>query len=120
MIYVGDIGTAFIVDTGLDLSSATSVGLFVERPSGDVVFWEGEVYASGGKSNFISYKTILGDLNRPGTYKLQAFVVEGARQTHGQIATFAVDEPLPRHAFVKSGTARIRLAVPLASATSGG
>jgi len=85
-IYVGDVGTAIIVDCGSDLHGA-SADLAVRKPDGSEAIWVAAVVVMDGKERFLRYVTHDGDLDQPGTYKVQARVhVPGWT---GRGATFA-------------------------------
>lgn len=69
-VYVGDTGTAIILDTGTSLATATSVGIEVKKPNGSKVNWAGSVV----ESTKVSFVTLAGTLDQPGEWKLQAVV----------------------------------------------
>ena len=85
-IYVGDIGTEIIAETGEDLSTATTTTIRVTKPDRTVVEWTGTV----SDLTSIKYVVINGDLNLTGTYKCQAYVVLPAWQGLGETFTFKV------------------------------
>ena len=72
-IYVGDVGTAIIVDCGSDLRGA-SADLAVRKPDGSETAWVASVVTVDGKERFLRYVTQGGDLDQPVTYKVQARV----------------------------------------------
>lgn len=69
-IFKGDIGTAIILDTGEDLTSASAFKIQCRKPSGTSVDWTGIQY----QTTMIKYTTVAGDLNEDGDYQLQAVV----------------------------------------------
>lgn len=73
-IYVGDTGTAIIVDCGSGLEGATVAVLSVRKPDGFEVSWPATVIAIDGATRFLRYVTHPGDLDQPGSYKVQAHV----------------------------------------------
>jgi hypothetical protein len=70
--YVGDVGTTIIIDTGIDLSSATLIKIKVMDPKHTTLEWIAEVDPSNNK--FIRYITHEGDFKYNGYYFLQPYV----------------------------------------------
>lgn len=70
-VYVGDIGLAVIADCGVDVSAASSVTFKVTKPDGTMADWVAEVTSVGGVQNYLVHYTIAGDLDQPGTYRVQ-------------------------------------------------
>jgi hypothetical protein len=86
--FVGDIGTVITVDTGNDLTAATTTDLKVRKPSGATTTWTGAVV----NDNYISYTTVEDDFDEAGTYRLQSYVVSPSGTWFGDTATFTVLE----------------------------
>lgn len=84
--YVGDIGTEILVDTGSDISTATSVSLKVQKPSGKEAVWVGTVY----DTDYIRYVVKTGDFNEVGTYRVQAYVTLPSWSGLGDTAVFTI------------------------------
>lgn len=84
--YVGDIGTAVIVDTLSDISLATEVKLIVRKPDNTTAHWTGSVY----DTTKILYTTKAGDFNIPGPYRLQSWVRIGTGEWSGNTVLFTV------------------------------
>jgi hypothetical protein len=84
--YVGDIGTVIIVNTCVDLSTATQVSLKVEKPDGTLATWPGTVY----ETNSIRYVVQDGDFDQDGEYSVQAYIKIQDWQGRGATATFRV------------------------------
>jgi hypothetical protein len=84
-IYVGTVGTVFLVETGYSLASASAVALQVTKPSGDTVTW------TGTKSTTkIQYTIKEGDLDESGVWKLQSSITSTAWTGLGETTTFTV------------------------------
>jgi hypothetical protein len=74
-VYQGTVGASIKLDTGVDLSSATTLEIRVMRPSGVLATWTASVYApSGTATQSITYTTVSGDLDELGVYVLQSYV----------------------------------------------
>ncbi len=85
-IYVGDFGTEFLLDTGVDITSATTVEIHFEKPNETIGKWVGVVK----NKTKIQYITKQGDLNQEGQWKLQAYVVFSSGTWRGEVATFKI------------------------------
>jgi len=85
--YVGDIGTELIVDVCVDISTATSLKLFVMKP-GDLVAeeWNGGLY----QAHYIRYVITAGDLDRAGEYRVQAWIQLPTGEWRGDVDKFTV------------------------------
>jgi len=84
--YVGDIGTAIIVDVCSDITGATLAALNVTKPDGTAVQWVGAVY----DTTKIRYYVTVDDFDQVGEYRLQAYVEMPTWQGHGNTTTFKV------------------------------
>lgn len=70
-VYVGDIGTAIIIDCEESLVDVLSNPVInVKKPNGTTAQWTGAVY----DTTKVKYSTIAGDLDVAGTYILQPYV----------------------------------------------
>jgi hypothetical protein len=89
-VYKDDVGVQIRVNTGIDLTSATTVSLFISKPNGQNTTWtptKEQPYTSG----ILVYTTMQGDLNAAGTYKLQAYVKFSESQIlYGETGSFQV------------------------------
>ena len=85
-IHAGDIGTIFIVDTGENISTATSTDLKVRKPDGSTTVWGGSLYGT----NFIKYTIQAGDLVA-GDYRLQAYIEMPTWIGYGEEVEFHVE-----------------------------
>jgi hypothetical protein len=85
-MYIGDIGTAIIVELCEDVSTATSLLLKVEKPDGTRVDWVGSVYLD----TKIRYMTLEEDLDQVGSYLIQPYVSMPNWSGHGETVTIRV------------------------------
>lgn len=84
-IYVGDIGTLFIVDTESDLSGATVNQVQIKKPDGTTHNWAATV-----DGTTLRYVTVDGDLDQSGNFLGQAYVELPSGKWHGERFTFRV------------------------------
>lgn len=84
--YKNSIGVSIIVDTGLDIGSATSLELVVKKPDDTTVTWTG--IAEGLTK--IKYVIQSGDWDQSGTYLLQAKVTFSDKVLSGETVQFEV------------------------------
>lgn len=87
-VYVGDIGTAIELDTGVSLVGATVTQIKVRKPSGAVVTWTATV--SGTK---LRYVTLLNDLDQEGVWRMQASMTLPSGKWLGETAELKVYPP---------------------------
>lgn len=75
---VGDIGTAIIVDMGVDISAATGLDFAVRKPSypttGGEESWTPLVY----NTNYLRYIITTGDFDEEGPYEIVPSLTLGA------------------------------------------
>lgn len=97
-IHVNDIGTVFLItvkdcvsgtETTLDVSTATTLQFILLSPS-DVTKTKTAVFDTDGTDGKIKYTTINGDLDEPGTWKLQARIVMGGGDWKSDVTSFRV------------------------------
>lgn len=75
-VQVGDIGTLVSVDLGEDISEATEVRLFVDKPfDASRAEWSASVSAGG---TAVEHLAVAGDFSIAGTYRLQVWVNLGS------------------------------------------
>ena len=84
-VYVGDTGTLIKLDTGVSLVGATALSIMVKKPGGATLTWTAT--ASG---NHLVYTTLAGDLNIPGTWKLQASITLPSGKWTGETALLQI------------------------------
>ena len=89
-IYKTDIGTLISLNTGINISSASSVSILVKKPSGGaIVTW---VSVIGSDNMSIEHTILTDELNEVGYYKLHAKVVMPSGTWHGETATIQVKD----------------------------
>lgn len=102
-IQVGDIGTVFlfpITDGGtvLDLSSATVKQIKFRKPKTATLAAETVIktaaFATNGLDGVLQYTTVLNDIDRKGTWSVQAYVEIPNWKGHSDIKIFIVGDNL--------------------------
>lgn len=93
-IHEGDIGTKLLItvtDDGqiVDISSATSLSIFIKKPDGTILTRVG-VLETDGTDGKMYYITVSGDLDKAGSYKIQGQVVLLSGSYYTSTATFKV------------------------------
>lgn len=78
------------LDTGYDISAATSVKILYQKPGGTKGEWVGSV----SDTTKITYSVQEGDLDTAGTWILQAYAVVGSKVGYGAYAYMDVDPNL--------------------------
>lgn len=78
-IYAQSSGVAIVLDTGKSLTTATVTNIRVKGPKGTVVTWKAAKFGT----TKIRYITKPGDLDLPGVYILQAYVVTPTWAVYG-------------------------------------
>jgi hypothetical protein len=66
-VYVNEKGIKIICNCNNDISNATNYGIRVKKPDGTTDEWDAEI-VEGTK---LVHKTVEGDLDQAGTYKVQ-------------------------------------------------
>ena len=102
-IQVGDIGTVFefpITDSGatLDLSSATVKQIKFRKPKTSTLAAETVIktatFATDGSDGVLTYTTAANDIDRKGTWSVQAYVEIPDWKGHSDIKIFIVGDNL--------------------------
>jgi hypothetical protein len=93
-IHEGDIGTKLLItikDDGsvVDISSASSLSIFIKRPDGTMLTRTGTLETDGTDGK-IYYIIVAGDLNDAGLYKIQAQVILTSGTFYSSTANFKV------------------------------
>ena len=91
-IYVNDVGTAIVLNLGVDLSGGVSPELHVSKPDGTIVVWPATLHTVSQVPNYVRYVTRAGDLDQPGKYKVQAHITIGGWTGHSETVQFTVYE----------------------------
>lgn len=90
-VYLDDVGTGLIVNTGVDIAAAVGTKLFIRKPDRTEVEWTPAViHTIDTLPNYLKYITVAGDLNLIGTYKVQAGLTLGPWTGRGETASFTV------------------------------
>lgn len=86
-VFVGDIGVQLKLDAGIDISDQTTLQIRYLKPGGVTGVWTATV--SG--TNFAVYSTVSGDLNVPGVYVVQIYIITPDYIAHGKKANMFVE-----------------------------
>ena len=89
-VFVGDVGTEISLDCGVDVSTATIRNIVVRKANGSKITWG----AVADGTNAIKHVTILGDLDAPGAWKLQAYVEMPTWKGSGEVALLVIGRPI--------------------------
>lgn len=89
-VYKDDVGVQIRVNTGIDLTTATVVMLYISKPNGQNTTWacaKEQPYTNG----ILTWTTVQGDLNAVGVYKVQAYAEFGqTRKYWGETGNFQI------------------------------
>lgn len=93
-IHVGDIGTTFVVTlmdrtTVVDISAASTMQIILKPPKG-AKLTKTATHVTDGEDGKMKYPTIAGDLNVPGQWQIQAYIVLSGGSWRSSKATFEV------------------------------
>lgn len=88
--YVNEAGSTIVVDTGLDLSEATSTKINIKKPDGTIVSKNSSVYTIDSVANYLKYTSISGDLDQVGKYLVQPYVVLPNWSGYGETSYFII------------------------------
>ena len=91
-VYVGDVGTAIVLNLGVDVTDAIGPELRVKKPDGSTDSWVAATHTIDGKTTFLRYITVDGDLNLSGRYKVQAHLTVGGWTGLSETVQFTVTE----------------------------
>jgi hypothetical protein len=78
--YIGDEGTAILVDCGMTITTASVTRLYMIKPDGTSEYLTATI--SGTDS--LSYTVVAGDFDQAGTYSFNSYVEIGAWKGHGE------------------------------------
>ena len=87
-VYVGDVGTDIVLNTGVDISAATTLKIKYKKPGGSVEEWDGVLEGTTS----IKYTTVTGDLDTAGLWSFQAYVVLPSWTGHGELVQHQIYE----------------------------
>jgi hypothetical protein len=88
-IYQNDWGVVFSVSVGIDLTLATAYKLKIIKPDGRSVEWTPTV-ATPATAGYLTYTSVLGDLDATGNFKLNAYVTFPTGVFTGETGVFRV------------------------------
>ncbi len=88
-VYVGDTGTAIVLDVGVNISAATAQSIEAQRPDGSTVSWAGTIF----ETNKVRFVTQANSLNQAGDWKLQSRVVLPTGTWLGEVVKLTVYRP---------------------------
>ena len=88
-VYVGDTGTAVIIDCGQDISAATLRSVEMLRPDNFPV----SVAASASGANSITFTTLSGTFDTAGVWKLQPKVTLPTGVWRGETVSLVIYAP---------------------------
>lgn len=94
-IHEGDIGTKLlitVIDDGniVDISTATSLSIFIKKPDATLLSKSG-ILETDGTDGKMHYFTIAGDLDIAGIYKIQGKIIFPSGSYYTSTATFIVN-----------------------------
>lgn len=87
-VFDTDVGTAIVLDTGIDLATVTKKAIRAQPPTGSVV----ELAVDVVQTKKLRHIKTKDTLNADGAWQLQAYVEfeNGATKYHGEICTLRV------------------------------
>lgn len=91
-----DIGTAFDVqirdetDVAVNLSGATTLYYFLQKPTDPEILTKSVNFLTDGSDGRVRYVTQVGDLDQPGTWRLQAYIVLPSGKWYSDVTMFKV------------------------------
>jgi hypothetical protein len=88
-VYVGDTGTAIVLDTLQDLTTASLAAIEVRKPNGQTVTWTAAVF----ETTKVRFVTLAGTFDMAGEWALQAKVTMPAGSWLGEVAPLRVYAP---------------------------
>lgn len=93
-VYLGDVGTAFDIETGVSLLTITSVGVELRKPSGTEVTHAATVLnatvTEDGKTGVIRYASSSGEIDEVGLWRGQSLVNTPSAQVRGETFEFTI------------------------------
>lgn len=94
-IHVGDVGTAFLATVKdqdsavVDISTATTKQLIFKKPGGTVVA-RAATFVTTGADGQMQYVSVADDLDQPGNWQVEGYVVLPAGSWHTDVHRFTV------------------------------
>lgn len=91
VMFVGDVGTSIELDTGVDITSATTVQIDYLKPGASTsASWDAEVF----ETTKVRYFTEAGDVDVDGDWDMQVYVEMPSWSGHGEVALVHVEPAL--------------------------
>lgn len=84
-MHLGDVGTRIWLDCKDDVSLATTTEIHALKPDGTPVVWPAQIDGQG-----VYYITQAGDIDQPGRWTLQSYVVLPDWRGHGDTEILVV------------------------------
>lgn len=85
-IYTGDVGTAFMVDCGTDITDAITHIIKVTFPDGSKKDWEADIQ----DAQYLKYILVEGDTDQIGYHTAQAYIETSNGKWYGETFKFCV------------------------------
>jgi hypothetical protein len=85
-LYVGDTGTAIILDCGTNISTASAMTIEVRKPDGSATTWAATLEGTTS----VRYNTLAATLDQAGDWRLQAKVTIGTGVWRGETVLLTV------------------------------
>lgn len=90
MIYNGTNITIKLIEQGVNLNNSTSAQIYYKKPSGQTGSWNATIVSN----HEITYNTTVGDIDIPGLWILQGFVVKAGVTYWTSLAEMIVEAHL--------------------------
>jgi|GEM_PF-2356293 len=81
-VFVGDEGFILALDTGTDVTTASTTQIIITKPDGTA----STKTAGINSTKYLTYTIATGDLDQEGTYAFNAYVVIDGLKKHGDTA----------------------------------
>ena len=95
LLYKDDSGVNIIIHTkNSSIPTTAYINLVTEKPSGEIVNWSITTVMIDYNSGIITYRTLQGDLNETGIYKIQVHGIFTDAEEYSNIDSFTVRERL--------------------------
>lgn len=88
-VYVGDVGTAVVLDSGVDLSAAVSLSIAARKPDGTSVLWS----AVAAETTKVRHDIVAGELDQPGVWWVHAKIALPSGSWTGREVAIRVYQP---------------------------
>lgn len=89
VVYVGDVGTVILLDTGMTITGATAVTIEVLKPSATEAHWAATVHTDNVS---VKHTIVSGEFDEIGSYTLQAKLTLGGGTWRGESVKLVVKD----------------------------